>query len=230
MRIDVPPLVCLCARRRARSGGRSRAPPASATATAMRRSRIDELVPSVQIALGGDGVARCDAIDNNRDGAVTINELILGVNKALNGCGSGPAGEVLFSPQDNELDEYDLATGAVTTSGPVSPRNVNGQACLLPGGGGQFRRRRRHRPARGATGLGRSSRPTARFLQKLPLPASPDETDGRRPDRLRLRCATGGCSPPHRQRRAAATASSSCSSRRPTTTAACSTNAAHARA
>lgn len=103
-----------------------------------RRVTIDELVRGVDIALGGEAIAACDAIDNDRDGAVGIDELIRGVGRALAGCGGGPAGEVLFSPQDNELDEYDLASGAVTTAVPSTHAHVNGQVCLLPGGAGSY--------------------------------------------------------------------------------------------
>lgn len=102
------------------------------------RVTIDELVRAVDIALGGGDLATCDAVDNNRDGAVTVNELIRGVTKGLAGCGGGPAGAVLFSPQNNQLDEIDLASGAVTTTVPASHAHVNGQVCLLPGGDGRY--------------------------------------------------------------------------------------------
>jgi outer membrane protein assembly factor BamB len=140
-----------------------------------RRVTIDELVRAVNIALGADAVASCDAIDNNRDGAVAINELVRGVTKALNSCGGGPAGEVLFSPQNNQLDEYDLATGAVTTTVPNTHANINGQICLLPGGAGSY------------VGGEDTGQPAVRpgwaifsadgtFLQKITLPAFDNET------------------------------------------------------
>ena len=136
---------------------------------------IDELVRSVGIALGSEAITACDAIDNNRDGAVGINELIRGVGRALNGCGGGPAGEILFSPQNNELDEYDLASGAVTTAVPNTHANINGQICLLPGGAGSY------------VGGEDTGQPVVRpgwaifsadgtFQQKITLPAFANET------------------------------------------------------
>jgi uncharacterized delta-60 repeat protein len=47
---------------------------------------VNELVLSVNIALGTASVDRCPASDSNNDGEVTINELIAGVRNALNGC------------------------------------------------------------------------------------------------------------------------------------------------
>ena len=149
--------------------------PASATATTTRPSSIDELVRSVGIALGSEDITACDAVDNNRDGTVGINELIRGVGRALNGCGGGPAGEILFSPQNNELDEYNLASGAVTTAVPNTHANINGQICLLPGGAGSY------------VGGEDTGQPVVRpgwgifsadgtFLQKITLPAFDNET------------------------------------------------------
>lgn len=61
---------------------------------------------------------------------------------ALNSCGAGGGGsktvQVLFSAQANELDLYDLTTGAMTILIAAEQNNVNGQACLVPGGNGQF--------------------------------------------------------------------------------------------
>jgi hypothetical protein len=47
---------------------------------------IDELVRSVNIALGNTAVAVCTASDRNGNGAVTIDELVTAVGAALNGC------------------------------------------------------------------------------------------------------------------------------------------------
>ncbi len=47
---------------------------------------ISELVRAVNIALGQEDVAACEAADSNSDGQVGINELIQAVNAALNGC------------------------------------------------------------------------------------------------------------------------------------------------
>jgi hypothetical protein len=47
---------------------------------------IDELVRSVNIALGNAAVEVCVATDRNGNGAVTIDEVVAAVNGALNGC------------------------------------------------------------------------------------------------------------------------------------------------
>lgn len=103
-----------------------------------RQVTIDELTRAVGVGLGDTPVGECDAADNNRDGAVTVNELVRAVARGLDGCGGGPADEVLFSPQNNQLDEYDLAGGAVTVTVPATHAHVNGQPCLLPGGAGNY--------------------------------------------------------------------------------------------
>ena len=47
---------------------------------------VDELIKGVNIALGTTSVDACPSFDANGDGAVTINELIAAVNRALTGC------------------------------------------------------------------------------------------------------------------------------------------------
>jgi uncharacterized repeat protein (TIGR01451 family) len=47
---------------------------------------ISELVTSVNIALGNTIVQACTETDRNKDGMVTVNELILAVQSLLNGC------------------------------------------------------------------------------------------------------------------------------------------------
>lgn len=140
-----------------------------------RRVTIDELTRAVGIGLGAAAVAECDAADNNRDGAVTVNELIRAVGKGLAGCGGGPAGEVLFSPQDNQLDEYDLATGAVTTTVASTHAHVNGQACLLPGGAGEYVVGEDTGQPAVRPGWGIFS-PDGTFLQKITLPPRAGES------------------------------------------------------
>lgn len=139
------------------------------------RVTIDELVRGVQIALGSATVGTCDAMDNDRDGAVSVSELVLAVSKGLGDCGIGAAGEVLLSPQNNELDEVDLATGAVTVSIPSTRAHVNGQACLLPGGSGNFVTGEDTGQPVVRPGWAIFS-PDGTFLQKLPLPPRQDET------------------------------------------------------
>jgi cysteine-rich repeat protein len=47
---------------------------------------VVDLVTGLRIALGDDPLAVCTAWDANGDGDVTIDELMLGVDEALNGC------------------------------------------------------------------------------------------------------------------------------------------------
>jgi outer membrane protein assembly factor BamB len=136
---------------------------------------IDELIRAVQVSLGEAEVASCDAADNNRDGAVTVNELIRSVGKGLGGCGGGPADQVLFSPQNNELDEYDLGDGTAATGIASTHAHVNGQACLLPGGGGQYVLGEDTGQPAVRPGWAIFS-PDGTFLKKLPLPARENET------------------------------------------------------
>ncbi|HVN84108.1 MAG TPA: matrixin family metalloprotease [Candidatus Binatia bacterium] len=49
---------------------------------------VDELVKGVNIALGNDVVASCEAFDSDHNDKVTVDELVQGVNAALNGCPS----------------------------------------------------------------------------------------------------------------------------------------------
>jgi len=131
-----------------------------------RRVTIDELMVAVGVSLGDGVVDDCDAVDNDRDRGVTINELVRAVGRALDGCGGGPADVVLLNTQDDQLDEYDLAGGAVTTAVPSTRAEVYGQACLLPGGAGDY-----------AVGLRDPDGPgwgvfsaDGTFLRRLPLP------------------------------------------------------------
>ena len=140
-----------------------------------RTVTIDELIRAVQITLGGLPLAQCDAVDNNRDGQVTINELVRGVNKGLSGCGGGAADEVLFSPQNNQLDEYDLARGSVTDLVPAVRAHVNGQPCLLPDGSGNFIVGEDTGQPAVRPGWGIFS-PDGTFLKKIARPARDNET------------------------------------------------------
>ena len=51
---------------------------------------INDLLVMVNIALGNTAVSACSAGDINRDGAITINEVLGAVNNALYGCGVAP--------------------------------------------------------------------------------------------------------------------------------------------
>jgi hypothetical protein len=70
-----------------------------------------------------------------------LSTVVLGLVSAAAACGGSSGSttvEKLFSPQNNELDVYDLKTGDMTVLIPNTERNVDGQACLLPGGDGRF--------------------------------------------------------------------------------------------
>jgi hypothetical protein len=47
---------------------------------------IDELIKGVNIALGSAGLDTCPEFDADRNGTVTVDEIILAVNNALLGC------------------------------------------------------------------------------------------------------------------------------------------------
>jgi hypothetical protein len=53
---------------------------------ANRLIRIDELVRSVNIALGSIPISLCRSCDEDGDGEIQIAELIVAVRNALNGC------------------------------------------------------------------------------------------------------------------------------------------------
>jgi hypothetical protein len=61
---------------------------------------VDELVSSVGIALNIPEALPCDAIDANHNQQVEINELVLGVSNAINGC---PATLVFVTPTEGML-------------------------------------------------------------------------------------------------------------------------------
>jgi len=77
------------------SGTRTETPTASSTPPAPScpgdcngdgQVRIDELLLGVNIGLGNAHVSRCEALDRDGSGDVTVNELIGAVNAALDGC------------------------------------------------------------------------------------------------------------------------------------------------
>ena len=51
---------------------------------------MDEIVTGVSIALGIVSVDRCDAMDADQSGGVTVDELLRAINAALNGCEMPP--------------------------------------------------------------------------------------------------------------------------------------------
>jgi hypothetical protein len=47
---------------------------------------VSELIRGVNIALGNTGTETCPAFDRNLSGTVTVDELVVAVNAALQGC------------------------------------------------------------------------------------------------------------------------------------------------
>jgi hypothetical protein len=47
---------------------------------------VDELIVGVNIALGETSIDACLAFDAGGDGQVTVDEILLAVNNALDGC------------------------------------------------------------------------------------------------------------------------------------------------
>jgi hypothetical protein len=101
---------------------------------------ITDLIRSVSVTLEASEIADCPAIDVNLDGRATIDEVILALDNNLGGCESrtGPAGELLFAPQDNQLNVYALDSDHAELRIPATRGTVNGQVCALPDGKGNF--------------------------------------------------------------------------------------------
>lgn len=129
---------------------------------------------AIELALAGGESAACARADNDRDGGVTAEEIVLGVSKGIAGCGV-PSAFALYSAQNNQLDVYDLATGAVETLVPSSRDTVNGQVCLVPGSDGEFVAGTDTEQPRLRPGWGIYSADGV-LQQKLPLPAREGET------------------------------------------------------
>lgn len=95
-------------------------------------------------------------------------------------CIAGRAGcapwEKLYSPQDNQLDVYDLVTGDVTVLIPAERNTVNGQTCLLPDGSGSFLLGEDTGQTAERAGWGIFS-PEGTLLRKIPEPLSPEEAE-----------------------------------------------------
>jgi hypothetical protein len=61
-------------------------PPCIGDCAGLHVVSVDQLVAGVRIALGDAPLSLCPAFDGNDDRAVTVDELVEGVNNALNGC------------------------------------------------------------------------------------------------------------------------------------------------
>ncbi|MEO8604316.1 MAG: hypothetical protein ABI629_17210 [bacterium] len=108
---------------------------------------VDELVRSVNIALGEATIDICTAIDGNGDQSVTMDELVRGVSAAIDGCPvTAVTAGIVFSGEDNRLHAYDPGPGfqreTVIPSNadqPATGRDINGQICFTRGPEGQLR-------------------------------------------------------------------------------------------
>lgn len=138
------------------------------------RVTVGEIVRGVNISLEQATLEVCPPLDNSLDGSVSVDELVLTVNRALRGCHRGPEDVILYSPEGNQLDVYDAASAHSNVLVPASRGHVNGQVCALPDGSGSFilgddTGQPEVRPGWGIY----SSDGT--FLQKIPLPARENE-------------------------------------------------------
>src|SRR5215470_19534988 len=104
---------------------------------------VVDLVTGLRIALGDDPLAVCTAWDANGDGDVTIDELMLGVGEALNGCPpaiSEPprCGDHLITGQeqcdDGNTVGGDGCSASCTVEGP-GPVDQIWNGCIGSGGG-----------------------------------------------------------------------------------------------
>ena len=84
--------------------------------------------------------------------------------------------EKLFAPQGNQLDVYDLVTGEMTVLIPTERYNINGQACLLPDGSGNFLMGEDKGQPELRAGWGIFS-PDGTMVQKIEEPITPDEAE-----------------------------------------------------
>jgi hypothetical protein len=101
---------------------------------------VDELLVGLNIALGQGRVADCQAFEGTADGVVTVDELVRGVQNALQGCPSARAVKASSSVALSSLFVMDF--GSLTSSygagaqslaleaGPVSTEGLGGAAGL----------------------------------------------------------------------------------------------------
>lgn len=79
---------------------------------------VNEVVASVNIALGNGAVDSCPAVDANGDGDVTINEIVLAVSNALSGC--PVAATPTPPPADTATASPTFSPTEVPTSSPTA--------------------------------------------------------------------------------------------------------------
>jgi hypothetical protein len=96
---------------------------------------VDEILKAVNIALGAALVTTCPLADANGDGAVTVNEIVLAVNNALNNCGSGGTGGAASGGCSVGLPVLavgsTLGSPGATVTVPVSMSNSGGAAAAV---------------------------------------------------------------------------------------------------
>ena len=96
--------------------------------------------------------------------------------------GSGTATEKLYSPQNEELDVYDITTGKMTVlipgsvdGMPANAGNVNGQVCRLPDKSGRLLMAGDHQQDQGDRSGWSIFTQDGTFERKIPEPVSPGE-------------------------------------------------------
>jgi hypothetical protein len=47
---------------------------------------VDEIIIMVNISLGDEPITECEAGDANHDGEITIDDILIAINNALEGC------------------------------------------------------------------------------------------------------------------------------------------------
>lgn len=80
---------------------------------------VTELMKLIRIALGMDAVAPCGDGDANNDGRITVEELVLGVNNALAGCGFSTRTPAVTPPPSHTPAPPATQTPTSTDSGAV---------------------------------------------------------------------------------------------------------------
>jgi hypothetical protein len=109
---------------------------------------VDDLVRAVNIALGSAELETCVPADANQDGEVQVNELVLAVGNALDGCPTTvpTTAGLVFNGEANRLHAYHPAAGfprqTVIPSNADEPgrgRDINGQICFTTGPQGEVR-------------------------------------------------------------------------------------------
>jgi hypothetical protein len=92
---------------------------------------IGDLVTMVNVALGNVGATACPPGDPNRDGEVTVNEVVTAVNNALYGCGVTPPTPPPTSTRTPTPTATQTRTFTRTSTPTVTatPKAANGTAC-----------------------------------------------------------------------------------------------------